>query len=169
MTEMFATNTVTVIGGDTGDGDTALSLSLYSYTPNNPSHVCVLDSLTWAYTNSSGDAQTLSLEIRPISSGIPLWQALVTVPAGECATIDKNFVHGMPIWKTSSTAVGNGTGEYKIENNAKNGSSITGTGTVTCATIVASVDTVPWQTNLGHGPGTLSVTYHMEPSSQRRY
>lgn len=170
MAEMYPTNTVTIFGSMSALGDVDLVPLLYTKTPSNVSHVCVIDSVTWAYNNTSAGAATLQLDVCPGSSTVPQWTAYTTVPAGETATIDKNFVHGMPLWRASTTAVGSDPDEFRSEHNGNTGSQLAGSGAnVYGGSIRPYIDGALWRTSTPHGPGVLSVTYHMEPASCRKY
>lgn len=170
MSEMFPTTTVWVYGADTQDGANNLNLNLYTRAPNNPSHVCVLDSVTWAYKNTSEDAVTLRLDVVPTGQVYAQWRAYATVPAGESVTIDKSFVHGMPIWRAAVTTLDLDNDESRGQHNANTGPSMSGTGTgVYAGFVYAYVDEVAWNTGTPHGPGHLSATFHVEPASARRY
>lgn len=156
----------------TSNGTTELPLSdtdinkLHDGAGNDKATVAVVDWVSFAYDNADGATPALvSISITPYTLTAPIWRALASIPAGEAATIDKEFMFGLPLWK--GTSYDSGSDDLYIKHHAMAGVA-QGAGTpYSCGSVAVLVNGAPW-VGSATGNDCLVVGYHLEPAAQRR-
>lgn len=132
----------------------------------NVSTICVLDNLTFTRHNSDVADETVVVKVS--AGSIPIWVGALTVAPGEVATLDKEFVDGLPIW--TGTAASNSTAadpKYSFSSVGQPYKSSSVASTAYAGGIQVYINGAAWVGDAA-GMDALSARYHFEPSNLRR-
>ena len=133
----------------------------------NASTVCVLDGVSFTRSNVSGDAETVIVKVYTASNA-PIWVGSIFIPDGETATLDKEFVDGLPMWAASTESFHTGVDQARIfapPNQSYRSTNVASTwhgGSVN-----VTINGVSWAGSPA-GNDALCARYHFEPSNLRR-
>lgn len=133
----------------------------------NASTVCVLDNVTFTRGNSSGAPEVAIVKVNT-ASGTPIWVGSILIPDGETATLDKEFVDGLPLWASSTESFHTTADPARVfapTNQAYRSSSVAATWYG--GHILVTINGAPWAGS-DTGYDALCARYHFEPANLRR-